>query len=626
MKRVFAFIGFTVAITLFVLLNIDFRAVPLITAAALVLLILSLVFKTTREGRCIPVVFASALFACSVFLITMYSSVMPQLELSGSSADAVAYITDIPEETSNGRYAYSIKTKSVELEGAPQNIRLILYSDTKLEADYYEYFDCDITFSNPYSSAFKSYGAYAKGEYLTCALENVKPTGVYNRNPLRYIILLRERIIAELLNTFDGDSGGLAVSLITGDKSFVSNGIYNNFKICGVTHSMAVSGLHVALAYLAVSVLLKPLYKHKKLQSLISGLFVFTYIGIADFSKSALRAGIMIMVFLVANAVKRPSDNLNSLGIATFIICLNPFAVTDAGALLTVSAMLGVLVIYPRLLSEFSVRNKILQFFVSGFLISLSVLLSTLPVGWLFFGALGLIGIFLNIIFIPLVQLAVISLIFFLFFSPLKYLAAPFVFISRLALKLMLLLTDFTADRFSFLYVDFSGRYTGIAIGFILLFIGITLLAFKKLNVKAVLAVSLVLLISAYAFSVCETRSAKHIAITENGSVLIYDNSVLYTLDGQKADRYFIEAVSENREVISLNSKTLDGTYENDFMSLYKQDKAVYLDIYNYRFEISDYCVTIGDIRFYRNLKKEPSVYIISIKEGYEMIIEEKEG
>ncbi len=102
--------------------------------------------------------------------------------------------------------------------------------------------------------------------------------------------------------------------------------------------------------------------------------------ALAGFSKSIIRAGIMMIVMLCGRLFNERSDTLNSLGIAVFIICLNPFAVTDAGALLTVTAVLGLIIIDPMLIGLYKPKTKLVYYVYKTVCASLSVFLTTLPV------------------------------------------------------------------------------------------------------------------------------------------------------------------------------------------------------------------------------------------------------
>ena len=130
MKRVFAFIGFTAALTLVILNIIPYNYAGLVLSIAVVLFVASLLIKFTREGKVICVVLGSIVFAGTMFMLVSDSSVIPAKTLERKSADAVFQIIDIPEynEDSN-TYTYIVKTTKIDMAGSPQSIKVYLKSD-----------------------------------------------------------------------------------------------------------------------------------------------------------------------------------------------------------------------------------------------------------------------------------------------------------------------------------------------------------------------------------------------------------------------------------------------------------------------------------------------------------------
>ena len=76
--------------------------------------------------------------------------------------------------------------------------------------------------------------------------------------------------------------------------------------------------------------------------------------ALAGFPASAVRAGIMSILYFLGLAVGRESDSLNSLGFALLVMTAgNPYAVNDVGLLLSACATLGLLLLGPRMEAAF---------------------------------------------------------------------------------------------------------------------------------------------------------------------------------------------------------------------------------------------------------------------------------
>ncbi|MGN1201655.1 MAG: ComEC/Rec2 family competence protein, partial [Eubacterium sp.] len=485
MKRVFAFVGFSVAITLFVLNTVDYSLIKYILLSAAALLIASLLIKNLRQERVAPITFGAILFACLIFIIVMNTRVAPQKALDGQTANSEFQIIDIETKTDGG-YLYTVKTSAIDLPNAPQNIKLKVKTDSKITADYYDNISGVLAFYSYTDSGFQSYGDYGDDVFVRAGLIDyeVKPND--SKPPNYYIIELRLKIKDILNKNLDEENAGLALSIFTGDKRLLYDDIDNSFKACGISHMTAVSGLHISVICLCIYYLLKFFKTPKIPQTIITLAVLLIYSGVADYSKSVLRAGIMITVMLLARLVNNKADTLNSLGFAVFIICLNPFAVTDASAVLTVTAVLGLSVVKPAYDRLFRSKNKIFRYFYDGLLIGICVLLTTLPAMWLFFGRISLMSLLLNIIGIPLLELALVSVLLLCIFSGVPFLAFVPKCLSSFSLGALIKIADFSKEHFDFLYLNISDSLFGISIAGVLLILAASLLANYKINVKAI--------------------------------------------------------------------------------------------------------------------------------------------
>ena len=102
MKRVFAHIGFSSAITLIVLNFFQINTAFVILAVTGAAFAVSLIIKRTRKGIAVPLCMISAAVACILFITNYYGSFIPQSRLDGNSATAEFYIVDLEEQSSYG--------------------------------------------------------------------------------------------------------------------------------------------------------------------------------------------------------------------------------------------------------------------------------------------------------------------------------------------------------------------------------------------------------------------------------------------------------------------------------------------------------------------------------------------
>lgn len=544
MKRIFAHIGFSFGVSLIILnfLSIEWALAAL--AAAGVLLIVSLICRKTRQAAAVPICLTSVILACLIFTVSYYNVVLPQQKLSEKTVSAQIYTVDLECRTSSGGYSYTVKTKSIDLPETPQNIKLTIYSQEPVYADPYEVINADITLYSAGENAYSSNGSFGKGIYLRGYLNTYTSTeeDVFSLN--KYVLLLREKLNVYFDDIISGDEGALSLAVLTGDTSNLSDEVYNNFKACGATHLMAVSGFNLAVISGALYKILRRLLVPRTPSVIISSASVLLYVMLSGFSKSMVRSAIMMLVFLLSKLIKERSDALNSLGFAAFIVCLNPYAVADAGALLTFTAVLGLTAVNPHLSAKIRYKNRFLQSAADTFTASVSVFITTFPVMYFIFGSTSVSGILLNIILIPLTEILLISsLLFaiFMFITPVMLLFANINFYVSAAL---ITITRVCA-RFSYATIPIGDYRFGIIIAFALFLFGAGFLL-KNKNTKHIFrsctvlsCVAAVLILTATAAVSRGDICVRVLHGDSSNSVIVYDDKYAAVICPREYGQYY---------------------------------------------------------------------------------------
>ncbi len=222
---------------------------------------------------------------------------------------------------------------------------------------------------------------------------------------------------------------GLLQGIVLGDTSLMDDKVLQDFSRCGLTHVVAVSGMHIAILLAFVLMLLRKSTLRLPFRSLIALCMIWLFTMLTAFEPSVVRSSVMASLYLAASLVSRDSDSLTALGIAAGIICaLNPYAVLDAGYQLSCLATLGILVFTGPLLRIFSVLPVTLREYVA---MTLSAQLLTIPVVSMLFGNVSIIGIIANILVVPYISIIFIGSFALILFGwlipPLAVLPAGFI-------------------------------------------------------------------------------------------------------------------------------------------------------------------------------------------------------
>lgn len=210
---------------------------------------------------------------------------------------------------------------------------------------------------------------------------------------------IRSFIKNQIFSVNHDDIGGVGLALLTGNRSFISDELYDKTKTCGVTHVMVVSGLHVGILSGILSKVLSKLKIKRKFTVILSFILFVLLISLCDFHTSAIRSVLMSVVFLSGSLANRRSDSMNSLGFAITVMTLfNPFISGSAAFLLSVFATFGVVFISPmvqyltkslRLSGKF---GKLLNGISDAIIVSISATVCVLPISVYYFGYTSLLS------------------------------------------------------------------------------------------------------------------------------------------------------------------------------------------------------------------------------------------
>lgn len=560
MKRIFSHIGFSVAVTLLVLNLINVNCIIYITAGLTVLFAVSLAVKKYRQALALPLCFGSAVFACLLFLCVYNASVAPSLNLDGAVGDISFYINKLPE-FKDGKYIYFAKAKTVLINGAPQNIKLRVVSETPITADFYQLVNANCSIYSIADKSFGSYGYWGDGIYLTAYVNEFTITDAYVFSPLKGILVLRNDIIETLVKSLGGDIGALSAALVTGDKYYLSDELITAFRLAGVSHLIAVSGLHLSVITGSVYFVMKRTGVHAKIRSAVIITLTLFYIALAGFAPSVVRAGIMLIAVFCAEFFKRKSDTLNSLGIAVFIICINPFAVSDAGAVLSVLSVLALVTVYPfinGLIAKAYIllskrKNRALypfkcavSYILKTVVMSLSVILVTLPALYLFFSYISLASLFANILLIPLGSLSTVLSFLCWFSLKLRLLCPLFVLLSSGVNSLVIFLVK-AFSSFSVFRFTFSGYFAFVIAG-VLIILAINFILFNNKRLKTAFALSLIILTLSLAINAYSQYNSSEIIITEGGAAAVsYKGHITVFGVKTKSDYYCVKPFIQSK-------------------------------------------------------------------------------
>lgn len=202
------------------------------------------------------------------------------------------------------------------------------------------------------------YDLLSEGIVLSIVSENENDSAVVSKNNFSFADKCRSLNLlcsAKLKNSIKGDGGKLAAAMLLGDKSAIPSYVYRDFSRSGLSHYLAVSGLHVSIITGVVSFILLNLRIKRSYRNLLLALFAIGYLSLLGFPISAVRSVAMLLTVFIAYSLGDSSDALNALGLAAAMLTvINPCVVFDKSFILSFCATLGIVVFMPVLYSLIS--------------------------------------------------------------------------------------------------------------------------------------------------------------------------------------------------------------------------------------------------------------------------------
>lgn len=217
-----------------------------------------------------------------------------------------------------------------------------------------------------------------------------------------YLTRFKEYLGENIMELYNERDGGIIKAVLLGDKSSLREEDQLLYQKNGISHLLAISGLHISMIGVSLYKLLRKGNLTFWEAGIPSGILLYLYGMMTGFGISTIRAVCMFIVMIFADIFGRAYDMASAMALAALIILMqNPLQARQAGFLLSFGAVLGICFVYPILQSVFQVKKKAFQ----TILFSLSISLITYPISVHFFYEYPLYSILLNFIVIPCMPL-----------------------------------------------------------------------------------------------------------------------------------------------------------------------------------------------------------------------------
>ncbi len=243
------------------------------------------------------------------------------------------------------------------------------------------------------------------------------------------------RAVRSFIYEYCKDNPGFISGVFLGNKEDIPVSIMSDFSHLGISHIIAVSGMHVIAALAILSFFFKRLIPSKALRSFLLIPAAVFYTLVTGCIYSAIRAAIMFVLLNAATALLKRSDSLTSLFIALYLICLfQPYAVFDISLQLSVAATAGIIIfgipanekIHKFIRLKNRTVSKSLFYISDSLIISVAAIFPIIPITAYYFGKTSALSPLMTLVISPFVLLI-------LYFTPFIFLLTKIPALASLA-------------------------------------------------------------------------------------------------------------------------------------------------------------------------------------------------
>lgn len=211
-----------------------------------------------------------------------------------------------------------------------------------------------------------------------------------------------------------GAEYALFSAVTLGDKSGLPRELRNLYAETGVSHILALSGMHLGFLMVVFNYLFARCGRRRLSRTVVglSALFLmWTYVFVAGLPASLARAASMYTLMWGAVMCGRQGISVHALSVsAFFMLCIDPMYLFDVGFQLSFLAMAGILTVYPACRKWRIARLPLAGWIVRGLWLSFSAQLFTLPLAGHYFGTFSVYSAWLTLLVSPLTALLLFAM------------------------------------------------------------------------------------------------------------------------------------------------------------------------------------------------------------------------
>ena len=211
---------------------------------------------------------------------------------------------------------------------------------------------------------------------------------------------LRNAFFLQIVTCLPEKEAGIISAMILGEKSLLSSESKELYQEAGISHILAISGLHISLIGAGLFYFLRRYVMPMKAAAILTGVLLLAYGELVGFPIATERAVIMMLCVLGARFVGRQYDVFCALALSAMIqLAVHPMELFSSGFLLSYGAVLGI----ALWVKPFQETEGICQ----GIAGAIGMQFVTLPIILYFYYEWNPYSILVNVIVLPFISILV---------------------------------------------------------------------------------------------------------------------------------------------------------------------------------------------------------------------------
>lgn len=221
---------------------------------------------------------------------------------------------------------------------------------------------------------------------------------------------------------FKGEEFAVLSALTVGYKEELSDELRESYSVAGISHVLALSGLHVGILWFLLGYMLRPFCRNRAMRILkwiVVTLLLWSFAFVAGLMPSVVRAVIMCMLVELGTLGGKRGKPLNILAIAAFSMLLySPFYLFDVSFQLSFMAVLAISLCYKEFYRIRFIRNRFLRYIWRTTIVSVVAQLGTAPLVMYYFSGFSLYFLLANLLVAPLIPVIIYLALLAFVFAP----------------------------------------------------------------------------------------------------------------------------------------------------------------------------------------------------------------